>query len=39
MTEFEALVTLNMAGQVGTIRLKKLLDYFDKPQNIFLASK
>ncbi|MCM8800941.1 MAG: DNA-processing protein DprA [Candidatus Omnitrophica bacterium] len=38
MTEKEALIMLNLAGNLGTIRLKKLLDYFDKPQKILNAS-
>ncbi|MBN1914194.1 MAG: DNA-processing protein DprA [Candidatus Omnitrophica bacterium] len=38
MTELEALVALNMAGDIGSVRLKKLLDFFGKPQNIFSAS-
>ncbi len=38
MTRFEALVALNMAGSIGSTRLKKLLEYFDSPQDIFSAS-
>jgi DNA processing protein len=39
MTGLEALVSLNMVGEIGSIRLKKLLDYFDKPENILNAPK
>ena len=38
MTQLEALVSLNMVGEIGSIRLEKLLDYFGKPENIFSAS-
>jgi DNA processing protein len=38
MTDLEALVALNMVADVGSIRLKKLLEFFGKPQNIFEAS-
>lgn len=34
MNRFEALVSLNLIGDIGSTRLKKLLDYFDKPENI-----
>ncbi|MDD5595662.1 MAG: DNA-processing protein DprA [Candidatus Omnitrophica bacterium] len=37
MTEFEALVLLNMVPEIGTIRLKKLLQFFTSPQNILKA--
>ncbi len=37
MTNLEALVGLNMIGDIGTIRLKKLLEFFGKPENIFKA--
>ena len=37
MTNLEALVALNMVGNIGSIRLKRLLDYFDKPEGIFKA--
>lgn len=37
MTELEALISLNMVSDIGTIRLKKLLEFFDKPQNILNA--
>lgn len=39
MTELEALVSLNMVGEIGSIRLKKLLQFFDKPENILKASR
>ncbi|MCK9604527.1 MAG: DNA-processing protein DprA [Candidatus Omnitrophica bacterium] len=38
MTQREVLITLNLTGNIGTIRLKKLLDYFDRPQDILSAS-
>ncbi|MCX5706309.1 MAG: DNA-processing protein DprA [Candidatus Omnitrophica bacterium] len=37
MDRFEALVALNMAGGIGSIRLKNLLEYFKAPQDIFKA--
>ncbi len=37
MTRLEALVSLNMAGDIGSVRLKKLLDYFGQPQQILKA--
>lgn len=37
MTRFEALVSLNLTGEVGAIRLQKLLQVFGKPENIFSA--
>lgn len=37
MTRFEALVSLNMVLDIGSIRLKKLLDFFGKPENILKA--
>lgn len=39
MTDLEALVGLNKICNIGTIRLKKLLEFFDKPENIFKAPK
>lgn len=39
MTQFEALVSLNLVGYIGSAGLKKLLEYFDKPQNLFKASR
>lgn len=39
MTDLEALVGLNKICDIGTIRLGKLLSYFDKPENILKASK
>lgn len=38
MNKLEALVALNMVAEIGSIRLKKLLDYFDKPENILKAA-
>jgi DNA processing protein len=38
MTQFEALVTLNMVPEIGTIRLGKLLEFFGKPENILKAA-
>lgn len=38
MTRVEALISLNMFGDIGSIRLKKLLEFFDKPENILKAS-
>jgi len=37
MTKLEALVSLNMVWDVGSIRLKKLLEYFGTPENILKA--
>ena len=37
MTEFEALVSLNTVADIGSIRLKKLLNFFDRPQDILNA--
>jgi len=37
MTELEALVSLNLILDIGSIRLKKLLEFFGKPQNILEA--
>lgn len=39
MTDLEALVGLNKICDIGTIRLGKLLEFFDKPENILKASK
>jgi len=38
MTRLEALVALNMAGSIGSVRLKNLLEYFHSPQEIFEAA-
>ncbi|MDD2752805.1 MAG: DNA-processing protein DprA [Candidatus Omnitrophica bacterium] len=38
MTDFEALVFLNMVPEIGSIRMKKLLLFFGKPENILKAS-
>lgn len=38
MTRTEALIGLNMASDIGSIRLKRLLDFFGAPQDIFKAS-
>lgn len=37
MTQLEALVSLNMVGEIGSIRLGKLLEFFGKPENILKA--
>jgi len=37
MTQLEALIGLNLTCDIGSIRLKKLLDYFDKPADILKA--
>jgi len=37
MTNLEALVSLNITYDIGGIRLKKLLEYFETPQNILKA--
>lgn len=37
MTKLEALIGLNKVSNIGSIRLKKLLDYFDKPEDILNA--
>lgn len=37
MTHPEALISLNLVGEIGSIRLKKLLEYFHKPENILMA--
>lgn len=39
MTRLEALLGLNLIGGIGSIRLKKLLEYFGQPENIFQASQ
>ncbi|MFA6216839.1 MAG: DNA-processing protein DprA [Candidatus Omnitrophota bacterium] len=39
MTDLEALVGLNMVCDVGSIRLKKLLDVFGKPEYILRAPR
>lgn len=39
MTHKEALIALNLFGEIGSIRLKKLLEYFHKPENIFKAPR
>lgn len=35
MTHLEALIGLNLILDIGTFRLKKLLEFFGQPQNIF----
>jgi len=37
LTDFEALVLLNMVDCLGSIRVKRLLEYFKKPSAIFEA--
>jgi DNA processing protein len=39
MTEIEALVGLNLVLDIGSIRLKRLLEVFGTPQNILSASR
>lgn len=39
MNAFESLVSLNLIPQIGSARLENLLKYFEKPENIFLASR
>ncbi len=39
MTRFEALVSLNMVTDIGSVRLGKLLEFFGKPENIIQAPK
>jgi len=39
MNNFESLVSLNLIPQIGSVRLGRLLKYFDQPQNIFKASR
>jgi predicted Rossmann fold nucleotide-binding protein DprA/Smf involved in DNA uptake len=38
MNDFEALVSLNLIPQIGSVRLGQLLKYFGRPQAIFAAS-
>jgi len=38
MTNLEALVGLNLILDIGSIRLKKLLEFFDTPENILKAA-
>lgn len=38
MTRFEALVSLNLVLDIGSIRLNKLLEFFGKPENILKAT-
>ena len=37
MNQLESLIGLNLTCDIGSIRLKKLLDYFDKPADILKA--
>ena len=37
MNRLEALVSLNKVAGIGSIRLKKLLEFFHKPENILKA--
>jgi len=39
MTDFEALVLLNMVPDIGSIRLKRLMEFFGSAQNILQASE
>lgn len=38
MNRLEALVALNLVAEIGSVRLAMLLEYFNKPQDIFGAS-
>ncbi len=38
MNDFEALVSLNLIPQIGSVRLGQLLKYFGRPQAVFAAS-
>jgi DNA processing protein len=38
MTDLEALIGLNLILDIGSIRLKKLLEFFDTPENILKAA-
>ncbi len=38
MTRTEALISLNMAADIGSVRLKRLLEFFSCPQDIFRVS-
>ncbi len=39
MTELESLVALNILTEIGSRKISSLLEYFDKPQNIFGAGE
>ncbi len=39
MTRLEAFVVLNMAGEIGSARLKKLVEYLGKPEDVLRASR
>ncbi|MDD5561056.1 MAG: DNA-processing protein DprA [Candidatus Omnitrophica bacterium] len=39
MNDFESLVSLNLIPQIGSVCLERLLGYFNKPQDIFKASR
>ncbi len=39
MTQREAFILLNMAPHIGSIRLKRLLEYFGSPQKVLSSSK
>jgi len=39
MNKLEALISLNMFSAIGSQRLKKLLEFFGRPENIFKASE
>ncbi|MFC1805070.1 DNA-processing protein DprA, partial [Candidatus Omnitrophota bacterium] len=38
MTRLEALVALNLSGEISSIRLNKLLKFFGRPQDILKGS-
>ena len=39
MNAFESLVSLNLIPQIGSVRLEALLKHFEKPENIFKATR
>ncbi len=39
MNRFESLVALNIAGDIGGVRLKRLIDFFGLPENAMAASR
>ncbi len=39
MNGLEALIALNMINGIGSVRLKRLVEFFGRPENIFQASE
>ena len=39
MNRFESLVALNKAGEIGSVRLKRLIEYFGSPESILRAPR